>query len=126
MITTIEKRNQTLLYGNDLNGLSWTIKDLSGEVLGSSESSSAQVILDIKNLSKDGMTVALKDGITKDREVLVNFKYDYVPFSAKGIVEIAKKKSAYIRFINDSESDKVTEKMLNLMKSKKPATAEKL
>ena len=124
MITTVEKRNQVLLHGSELNGLDWTVKDMEGTVLGSSRGASGQVILDVKNLSKDGMTVSLSDGISKDREVLVDFKYDFVPFSAKGIVEVAKKNSAYIKFVDNS--DEACEKMINYMKAKKPAKAESL
>ncbi len=124
MITTIDKRNQVLLHGSELDGLSWTIKDLEGEVLGSSSIASQQVVVSVKNLSKDGMTVSLSDSLTKDREVIVDLKYDYVPFSAKGVVEVAKKNSAYIRFTDDS--DKACEKMINYMKVKKTGNTESL
>ena len=78
----------------------------------------------MKNLSNDGMTVGLGNGISEDREVTVSFNYDDVPFSAKGKVTIAKKHSAYIRFENPK--DEAAEKMINFIKSKKSGTIDNL
>ena len=124
MTTTVDKRNLAIAHGNELSGLQWTIKDTEGEVLGSSNTPSKQVILAVKNLSKEGMTVSLNETITKDREVLVDFKYDFVPFTASGVVEIANKNSAFIRFKN--AQDPACEKMIDYIKAKKKTTAENL
>ena len=124
MTTTVDKRNLAIAHGDELSGLQWTIKDTEGEVLGSSNTPSKQVILAVKNLSKEGMTVSLNETITKDREVLVDFKYDFVPFTASGVVEIANKNSAFIRFKN--AQDPACEKMIDYIKAKKKTTAENL
>lgn len=124
MKTTIEKRNKVVLYGDDLNNLEWTVEDKAGVVLGASSGASEQVVISVKNLSNEGMTVGIAKNITEGSEVLVKFKYDYVPFSAKGKFTIVKKNSAYLKF--DKNTDDVSEKMINFIKSKKSGKIEHL